>query len=84
MTPLNHKLRHPDEPNFFIRLIGTWGDVWLRIFEFIGGITGLLVDVLEWFLKSLTRKDVRFGRAALVAEIVRIGTRSVGITQFGF
>jgi phospholipid/cholesterol/gamma-HCH transport system permease protein len=79
MTPLNHKLRHPDEPNFFIRLIGTWGDVWLRIFEFIGGITGLLVDVLEWFLKSLTRKDVRFGRAALVAEIVRIGTRSVGI-----
>ena len=31
------------------------------------------------FLKSLTRKDVRFGRAALVAEIVRIGTRSVGI-----
>ena len=81
---MNHKLRHPDEPNFFIRLIGTWGDVWLRIFEFIGGITGLLVDVLEWFLKSLTRKDVRFGRAALVAEIVRIGTRSVGITQFGF
>jgi phospholipid/cholesterol/gamma-HCH transport system permease protein len=76
---LNHKLHKSDDPNILIRIIGSWGEIWLRIFEFIGGITGLLLDVLGWFYTSLTKKHVRFGRAAVVAEIVRIGTRSVGI-----
>jgi phospholipid/cholesterol/gamma-HCH transport system permease protein len=75
---LNHKDPHSGS-NIVIRLIESWGDIWLRMFEFIGGITGLLFDVIQWFFKSLTSKHVRFGRAAVVAEVVRIGARSVGI-----
>jgi phospholipid/cholesterol/gamma-HCH transport system permease protein len=78
-TLLNHKSRHPNEPNILLRLIETWGGFWLSIFEFIGGITGLLLDVVSWFYKSITNKQVRFGRAAVVAEVVRIGARAVGI-----
>ena len=76
---MNRKNSRNVASNALVRLLESWGDLWLRTFEFIGGITGLLLDVISWFYKSLTRKNVRFGRAAVVAEVVRIGTRSVGI-----
>lgn len=62
-----------------MKLIEHWGDVWIRIFDFVGGVTTLLFDVICWLFKSVILRQVRFSRAATVAEIVRIGVRSVGI-----
>ena len=67
------------EPNLLLRLIEHWGALWVGIFEFLGGITGLLLDVFRWIYRSMFYKDIRFGRAATISQIVRIGFRSIGI-----
>jgi phospholipid/cholesterol/gamma-HCH transport system permease protein len=60
-------------------LLESCGSIWIQIFEFLGGISGLLYDVFVWLYRSLFTKHVRFGRAAAVSQIVRIGYRSIGI-----
>ncbi len=67
------------EPNLLLRLIEHWGALWVGIFEFLGGISGLLLDVFKWIYRSIFYKDIRFGRAATISQIVRIGFRSIGI-----
>ena len=67
------------EPNLLLRLIEHWGALWVGIFEFLGGISGLLLDVFRWIYRSMFYKDIRFGRAATISQIVRIGFRSIGI-----
>ena len=73
--------RDSEQPsnNLVVKLLEHWGDVWIRTFEFVGGVTTLLFDVICWLFKSVVLRQVRFSRAATVAEIVRIGVRSVGI-----
>ena len=62
-----------------IRALENWGSIWINIFEFLGGVIGLLIDVFIWLYRSLCTKNIRFGRAAVISQIVRIGYRSVGI-----
>jgi phospholipid/cholesterol/gamma-HCH transport system permease protein len=70
---------HNSNPNILLRVIEHWGTLWMHVFEFLGGICGLLTDVTIWLYRSLTQKNVHFGKAAAVSQIVRIGFRSVGI-----
>ncbi len=70
---------HNSDPNLFIRAIETWGAFWINVFEFLGGISGLLLDVCTWLYRSLFKRNIHFGRAAAVSQIVRIGFRSTGI-----
>ena len=70
---------HNSNPNILLRIIEHWGALWMHVFEFLGGVSGLLIDVTIWLYRSITRKNVHFGRAAAVSQIVRIGFRSVGI-----
>jgi phospholipid/cholesterol/gamma-HCH transport system permease protein len=62
-----------------LRLLDVWGDVWLRAFGLIGGVSYLIWDVGLWTFRALTQSRVRFGRTALVSQMVRIGVRAVGI-----
>lgn len=71
----------PTQDSFFIRALGRWGGLWNRIFELIGGVWYLIVDVARWLLRGLFTRRVRFGRTAVVTQIVRIGVRSVGIVM---
>ena len=75
---MSHK---PDQStnNIILILFEHWGELWNRVFEFVGGVTGLLFDVFCWLIKSIVLRQVRFSKAATVAEVVRIGVRSVGI-----
>lgn len=53
-----------------------------RIFEFldhIGSVGLLLLELIRWVLRSLVRRKVRFGWAALISQMVRVGVRSVFI-----
>jgi phospholipid/cholesterol/gamma-HCH transport system permease protein len=76
---LNTSDENNSEPNILFRAFEAWGNLWVRTFEFLGGVTGLLVDVFCWIYKGLFTNNVRLGKAATVNQIVRIGARSVGI-----
>ena len=53
--------------------------MWLRVFSLIGGVSYLIRDVTRWVARSLFTRRVRFGRTALVTQLVRTGVRAVGI-----
>jgi len=74
-----NKDSNQQETMVLLRIIEAWGDLWLRIFDFLGGTIGLLLDVLTWLRRSLFTREVRFSKAATIGQIVRIGARSVGI-----
>jgi phospholipid/cholesterol/gamma-HCH transport system permease protein len=76
---LADKKPEKSEPIAVMRAFEAWGDLWVRVFELLGGVVGLLLDVFGWLWKSIFSKDVRFGKAATVGQIVRIGARSIGI-----
>lgn len=44
-----------------------------------GDVMGLQGEAIVWIWRSLTRKRVRFGKAALASQIVRVGVQSVFI-----
>lgn len=68
-------------PNLLIRLLDSWGGMWNRLFALLGGVYFLLVDVVIWLWRSLIKRQVRFGKTALVSQVVRVGVRSVGIVM---
>jgi phospholipid/cholesterol/gamma-HCH transport system permease protein len=76
---LNTSDENNSEPNILFRAFEAWGNLWVRTFQFLGGVTGLLIDVFCWIYKGLFTNKVRLGKAATVNQIVRIGARSVGI-----
>jgi phospholipid/cholesterol/gamma-HCH transport system permease protein len=68
-------------PNLLLRALARWGDLWNRTFALIGGVYYLIHDVAIWLFRAVFRRNVRFGRTALVSQIVRIGVRSIGIVM---
>jgi len=64
-----------------VNLLDAWGGLWLRTFALIGGVSWLLADVVIWLWRSLIRRSVRFGRTAVVTQMVRVGVRAVGIVM---
>src|SRR5436190_19998560 len=69
----------PSPPSFPFRLLDAWGELWLRVFSLIGGVSYLMWDVMVWVARAVFTRRVRFARTALVTQIVRIGARSTGI-----
>jgi phospholipid/cholesterol/gamma-HCH transport system permease protein len=58
------------------------GGKMLGVLGHIGSLIFLLAEALTWiFIKPFSGKRVRFGWAALIAQIVRIGARSVLIVS---
>lgn len=55
--------------------------MWLRIFGLIGGVWYLIRDVAMWVARSLFTRQFRFGRTALITQLVRTGVRSTGIVM---
>jgi len=74
---------HPTGPPLGLlgRGLDRWGGLWNRIFRLVGGVSWLAHDVGVWIGRAITRKNVRFGRTALVTQLVRVGMRSVGIVM---
>ncbi|MCH8211984.1 MAG: ABC transporter permease [Planctomycetes bacterium] len=70
-----------DQPKrpLLVRTFEPWGAMWLRVFSLIGGVSYLIRDVTRWVARSLFTRRVRFGRTALVTQLVRTGVRAVGI-----
>ena len=71
----------PTRTPVFIRLMDEWGSLWLRTLELIGGVAYLIRDVTVWVYRAVFQRRVRFGRTALISQVVRIGVRSIGIVM---
>ncbi|MBT4584000.1 MAG: ABC transporter permease [Phycisphaerae bacterium] len=71
--PENTKVHFP------LRLLDLLGSLWIRIFSFLGGIVWMLGEVSKLVVDAFVLRRVRFGKAAFVTQIVRIGVRSIGI-----
>lgn len=69
----------PVKSAFLWRAIARWGELWLNILGFIGGVAYLLSDVTVWLLRATILRRVRLGRTAVITQLVRIGYRSVTI-----
>lgn len=50
-----------------------------RFLEFLGGATYLIGDTLAWIFRTLVRRQARIGRENLLAQMVRVGIRSIPI-----
>jgi phospholipid/cholesterol/gamma-HCH transport system permease protein len=67
--------------SLLIRVLDQWGAMWNAVFELIGGVSYLIRDVVVWVIRAALTKRIRFGRTAVVTQIVRVGWRSVGIVM---
>jgi phospholipid/cholesterol/gamma-HCH transport system permease protein len=64
---------------------GAWlevlGERVLGTVEQVGAAANLFIEVLRWVWRSIARPKVRIGRSAIVAQLVRVGVRSVFIVS---
>ena len=67
--------------SLLVRGLDGGGAICLSTMAIIGGVWYLLRDVAKWIVRAITNKRVRFGRAALVTQMARVGVRSVGIVM---
>lgn len=72
---------HGHRSGLVTRLLDTWGALWLRTFAMIGGVSYLLGDVAIWVLRGVFVRRVRFGKTAVITQMVRVGVQSVGIVM---
>ncbi|MFO0829251.1 MAG: ABC transporter permease [Phycisphaerales bacterium] len=70
---------HVDNVNPVTRSLSHIGEQAIGVFDFFGSLSWLGWDVLSWAFRSLVRRTVRFGTTAFVAQVVRVGVRSVPI-----
>lgn len=71
----------PSQPRrfFILSIVEFFSNRVLEFLDHIGAVWLLLVDLVRWVMRSLVRRKVRFGWAALVSQIVRVGVRSIFI-----
>lgn len=53
----------------------------LAAFAYVGGMALLLADAARWAMRGIFSPKVRFGRAALAEQMVRVGVRSCAIVM---
>jgi phospholipid/cholesterol/gamma-HCH transport system permease protein len=63
----------------FTTVVSFVGASAIALLESLGAALRLLAQSLRWVALSIFTRSVRFGRAAFVSQVVRIGVRSVGI-----
>jgi phospholipid/cholesterol/gamma-HCH transport system permease protein len=55
------------------------GGAVLRILDHIGAALWLFLDTITWILRGIASRKTRLGKRAIIAQIVRVGVRSVFI-----
>ncbi|MCH2136463.1 MAG: ABC transporter permease [Phycisphaerales bacterium] len=60
-------------------MITTLGARTLGLVMIVGGAARLVLSTTRWLGRGLIDRDVRLGHQAISAQIIRVGTRSIGI-----
>lgn len=66
-------------PSMLTSVIDRYWEIWGEVLGLIGSWANMLFDVLVWIVRSLIQRRARFGAQALAVQVVRVGTRSIGI-----
>ncbi len=66
-------------PSATSRTIAALGAPVMGLIGYVGGCAALQADVLKWIWRTAITRQNRFGRAALYAQMVRVGIRSIGV-----
>jgi len=66
-------------PSMVTTVIDRYWEIWGEVLGLIGSWANMLFDVLVWIVRSLIQRRARFGAQALAVQVVRVGTRSIGI-----
>ena len=64
------------------RLVGAVDALGGRVLDqvgYIGGLFSLTVELTAWVIRPFTQRNIRLGRQALYAQVVRIGVKSIAI-----
>ena len=51
----------------------------IEFIRFIGGVAVLFGELIRWIVMAIVRPGVKFRHSALIAQMVRVGVRSIGI-----
>lgn len=55
------------------------GDAAVELVRFIGGLTLLVGTTVHWIYRTLIKREMKFGKDHLFAQMVRVGIRSIPI-----
>lgn len=55
------------------------GGALLRLLDHIGAALWLFIDTITWVLRGIASRKTRLGKRAIIAQVVRVGVRSVFI-----
>ena len=66
-------------PSLVTSVIDRYWEIWGEVLGLIGSWANMLFDVLVWMVRSLIQRRARFGAQSLSVQVVRVGTRSIGI-----
>ncbi len=69
------------KPSVIFRALDSVGGMCVRPLAVVGGVSYLIRDVATWIFRSIVRPHVRFGRTALVTQLVRVGARATWIVM---
>ena len=78
MTDVSAEPRPPLLP---IRLLDAWASLWLSAARIVGELLLLFLDTCRWMWRTLVLRRTRFGFHAAVAQLIRVGVRSIGIVM---
>ncbi len=71
--------RLPSQSPWPLAFLDEFGARAVRILAHIGALWFLLRDASRWLLRRVTGRNVRLGRVAIVAQVVRVGVASIFI-----
>lgn len=60
-------------------MVDRYWSIWERTLELVGSWGNLLFEIIVLLVRSLIQRRARFGAQALAVQVVRVGTRSIGI-----
>ncbi|MCH2154257.1 MAG: hypothetical protein MK089_13035, partial [Phycisphaerales bacterium] len=69
----------PARTNALIRAMARWGGFWMGLFALLGGLWYIVSSSSSWVFRSMMPGGARLGRAAVVAQMVRVGVKSIAI-----
>ncbi len=69
----------PNRSSLAIKALAWWGGFWLSVFTLIGGLWFIIWTSSRWAIRPLFIRTVRLGRDAIIAQMVRVGVKSIAI-----
>ncbi|MBX3355263.1 MAG: ABC transporter permease [Phycisphaeraceae bacterium] len=68
-------------PALPIRMLDTWAGLWLGAARIVGELALLLVETSKWMFWTIFLRRARFGLRGAIAQLIRVGVRSIGIVM---